>query len=90
MLFQTIHNELALKDQSTFEPTFYSKVEKIVHVGATTFCFGSKFQFFIPDEIFAIQNCMKNLNLSAYWSEGIGAVWIPDSNLFIETIDQIQ
>jgi hypothetical protein len=34
-----------LKSQSTFEPNFCSKVEKKVHVWATTFCFGSKFQF---------------------------------------------
>ena len=47
--FRTLKN-FHFKDQSTFEPTFCAKVEKKVHVGATTFCFGSKFQFNNPNK----------------------------------------
>ena len=60
-----------LKDQSTFETNFCWKVEKKVHVGATTFCFGIKFQLDNPEKIFDIENCIKILKVFVYWSEGI-------------------
>ena len=64
---------------STCEPNFCSKVEKKVHVGATTFCIGSKFQFDNPEEIFDIQNCIKILNIVylAKNNNNIDSKWPP-------------
>jgi hypothetical protein len=61
---------VSLKDQSTFEANFCSKVEKKVHVEATTFCVGSKFQFDNPEEIFDIENCIKILTCLYIESKG--------------------